>query len=842
MKKNVIKITTGIVVFVISTMIISMLMNQGNTDMTADMQKASFPLVYINSQGEKINGLHGYVGEMQDNFIRDSITPLLDNRQLEIQVDKYNNEITSLSYEVRSVDGERLVEKTEVTGYTEENDVIHATLNIKDLIDPKTEYNLIVLLQTNSGKTIKYYTRIVQAQDYHSSEKIAFVKNFHNKTFDKVLAEELTTYLESNADGDNTTYGKVTIHSSFDQITWGSLAVKKETEPEIKLLELEEETASIELSYLVSIGSGNEKEVYRIREYYRLRYGTERIFLLDFERTMDQIFSKKSSDFVNNKIILGITNSNTQMLESADGNVLAFVQENKLFSYNITDQKFSFLFGFYDDENMDTRSLYDDHQVKILTIEETGNVRFLVYGYMNRGNHEGEVGVQVNYYDSAANTTEEEIFIPYDKSFSLLNVEMNQLSYVNKSDVFYMILEGNLYSVNLMDKSYEVIAKNLDIGNFKVSDSNRMVVWQEGTDHFHCKKMIMMNLNSKNKVEIASGGNESLMPLGFMVEDLIYGIAYDTDILKDHSGSILFPMYTLQIQNEKNEILERYIQNGIYITSAQIKDNQINLKRVTKNENALSYTNIADDQIMNNEAADPGRNVIEVVATNDLEKIVQIELKNTIEYKKIKFLTPKQVIFEGGRTISMALESTGQSRYYVYGQNGIENVFIDPGDALTLADEISGAVVNDKGAYIWKVGTRKVKNQIMKIEAATVTEEKNSVAVCLDSILKFEGVSKNSEMLLAQGETVQSILAKNLEDAEVLELSGCTLDSVLYYLDKEIPVMAMLTDGNAVLIVGYNELNTVIMDPNTGTIYKKGMNDSKLWFEENGNRFITYSK
>ena len=121
MKKNVIKITTGIVVFVISTLIISMLMNQGNTDMTADMQKASFPLVYINSQGEKINGLHGYVGEMQDNFIRDSITPLLDNRQLEIQVDKYNNEITSLSYEVRSVDGERLVEKTEVTGYTEEN-------------------------------------------------------------------------------------------------------------------------------------------------------------------------------------------------------------------------------------------------------------------------------------------------------------------------------------------------------------------------------------------------------------------------------------------------------------------------------------------------------------------------------------------------------------------------------------------------------------------------------------------------------------------------------------------------------------------------------------------------
>ena len=55
-------------------------------------------------------------------------------------------------------------------------------------------------------------------------------------------------------------------------------------------------------------------------------------------------------------------------------------------------------------------------------------------------------------------------------------------------------------------------------------------------------------------------------------------------------------------------------------------------------------------------------------------------------------------------------------------------------------------------------------------------------------------------------------------------------------------MLATLNDGNAVLIVGFNELNVVIMDPLTGIVEKKGMNDSKQMFEENGNRFITYIK
>ena len=53
-------------------------------------------------------------------------------------------------------------------------------------------------------------------------------------------------------------------------------------------------------------------------------------------------------------------------------------------------------------------------------------------------------------------------------------------------------------------------------------------------------------------------------------------------------------------------------------------------------------------------------------------------------------------------------------------------------------------------------------------------------------------------------------------------------------------MLVMLREGGAVLLVGFNEKNTVVMNPETGTVYKVGMNDSREWFEKNGNCFITY--
>ena len=808
-------------------------------------RSATYPVVSVNYGGFQINKMHGYRDVMEVDQMRECITPLAAGRKMQLTIDTYGNRIGGLRFEVRSVDGSRLIENTEMEGYEQSGDEIRVSFGIKDLIENNQEYLFVLVLTTGAGKEIRYYTRIVNPEEYYVADKLEYVRDFSNKTFDKEAAKSLTKYLESNAEGDNTTFGRVTIHSSFHQVTWGDLDITRISNPEITIKDLGAETGNFVMEYYVSMPYGSETNYYRVKEYYRIRHTADRIYLLDYERTMNQIFNEKGNAYANNKILLGIVGEEPILRESDGGNAAVFVSGNRLFSYNIVDNKLALLFGFYDGENMDARTLYDCHKFKILNVDEGGNVIFLVYGYMNRGRHEGQVGISIYYYDSTVNTVEEMAYIPCSHSQAILMKEVDQLSYINRNGKLYLLWDDQIYAVDVVKHSSEIVVENLTEENFKVSDSNRMVVWQNragtGKDEETAayEELILMNLISGAQKTIQAGTRERIIPIGFMGEDLIYGIAREDDIQKDYAGNEVIPMYLVRIANESSGVLMEYRQENVYVLSGTVEGNQIILKRLQKTEDG-TFTEIADDQIMNAESAQESKNTIEVAAVDKYEKLTQIALKSKIDVSTLLHLTPKEVLFEGGRNISLPEVSVPLDRYYVYGKYGIETVCTNEGRAVKLADGISGTVTAQDGSYIWQKGNRSLRNQIMAIQGESISEGRDSLAVCLDTILAYEGVVRNSQYMLRRGDSVLDILKESLEDARVLDLTGCTLDAVLYYVNRDIPVLAMMQDGTAVLIVGFNEKNTVVMNPEIGNVYKVGMNDSTEWFEQNGNHFITY--
>ena len=845
MRKSIIKSTIVVIVFFAALFIIGNVMNKGNADMTTEMEAATYPVVSVNYGGFKINKMQGYRDVMEVDQMRECITPLAAGRKMQLTIDTYGNRIGGLRFEVRSVDGSRLIENTEMEGYEQSGDEIRVSFGIKDLIENNQEYLFVLVLTTGAGKEIRYYTRIVNPEEYYVADKLEYVRDFSNKTFDKEAAKSLTKYLESNAEGDNTTFGRVTIHSSFHQVTWGDLDITRISNPEITIKDLGAETGNFVMEYYVSMPYGSETNYYRVKEYYRIRHTADRIYLLDYERTMNQIFNEKGNAYANNKILLGIVGEEPILRESDGGNAAVFVSGNRLFSYNIVDNKLALLFGFYDGENMDARTLYDGHKIKILNVDEGGNVIFLVYGYMNRGRHEGQVGISVYYYDSTVNTVEEMAYIPCSHSQAILMKEVDQLSYINRNGKLYLLWDDQIYAVDVVKHSSEIVVENLTEENFKVSDSNRMVVWQNragtGKDEETAayEELILMNLISGAQKTIQAGTRERIIPIGFMGEDLIYGIAREDDIQKDYAGNEVIPMYLVRIANESSGVLMEYRQENVYVLSGTVEGNQIILKRLQKTEDG-TFTEIADDQIMNAESAQESKNTIEVAAVDKYEKLTQIALKSKIDVSTLLHLTPKEVLFEGGRNISLPEVSVPLDRYYVYGKYGIETVCTNEGRAVKLADGISGTVTAQDGSYIWQKGNRSLRNQIMAIQGESISEGRDSLAVCLDTILAYEGVVRNSQYMLRRGDSVLDILKESLEDARVLDLTGCTLDAVLYYVNRDIPVLAMMQDGTAVLIVGFNEKNTVVMNPEIGNVYKVGMNDSTEWFEQNGNHFITY--
>jgi len=839
MMKTVLKSCVFVLVFLLSLVVVGKIMNRGHDNLTMEMAPAAFPVVTLQMDGVEYNRLFGYAQAMDVTFQRDTVTVLGEGRNTGFVVETYGQEVSGISIEVRSTDGSRLIENTPVTEYQVGRDQISGTLALKDLIERDTEYSLAILLELEDDREIYYYTRVIWSDDLHGAEKLNYCIDFHQRLYDREAAAELTKYLETNARlEDNSSFHKVNIHSSFQQITWGDLNVTEAAKPAVQLKDIASQTASILIDYIVYTTEGENTTYYTVQEYFRIRYTPDRMYLLDYERTMEQIPDVEHL-CANDKILLGITGTEVSMLESEDGNCIVFESANRLYSYNVTTNELTELFCFYNAENGDVRTLHSEHAIRILDVDEGGNVQFAVYGYMNRGRHEGEVGIALYTYNAEQKTIEELVYIPYDRTYSVLAAEMEQLLYLNREQKLYLALNSAVYVVDLTERIYQRLMEVTHDASLQISENHKIALWPEGEDIYSSTAMNIRNLGTDSTNIISAAPGEAIRPLGFMDEDVIYGIAYAADIVEDSRGNILFPMYKVCICNSSGKLLKLYSQENVYVTDCRVEGNQITLERVKRLESG-GYQEIEADQIMNSTEAVEGKNTVVTVNIDRYERYVQIQTRKTIDAKTLKVLTPKEVVYEGRRMLQLPESRT--DRYYVYGHYGVSRIFSQPSGAVQLAYDSAGIVLNESGERIWLRGNRASQNQIRAIKETQATEERSTLAVCLDTMLAYEGISRNTQNFLSRGEKPLKILADNLEDAEVLDLSGCSLDAVLYYVNRDIPVLVLMEDGSALLLVGFNELNTIVMNPETGTIRRMGMNDSRELFEQNGNQFITYIK
>ncbi len=835
MKKLLIKSGVFMLTFVLTMVIAGKFMNRGNHDMTMKMGTATLPVVTF-LQGEiPVNELHGHTVRMNEESMASNIVQLGENREVSFQINRFDRHLAEVALEVRSHDGARLIEKIEVADFEENEEYIRVDTALKDLLEAEKEYALVVVLTEEEGRESYYYTRCIWGAELKAAEKVSFVKDFHETTFDKAAAVELKKYLESNAEGDNTTLHRVNIHSSFHQVTWGDLTVTPVTEPVIDILELGRDTGSFELKSMVSAEEGKNINYYMVKEYYRIRYTPSRIYMLDFDRTMTQLPDIEGDIYGNDKIMLGISGSNVQLQESEDGNFLAFEAAGRLAAYNVKANKISLLYSFYDKENWDVRTLYDAHDIKIFDVDEYGNVKFAVYGYFNRGKHEGKTGVSVYFYDSAMNTIEEMVHLPYDKSWQALLCDVEKLCFLNRNGKFYVYLDQGVHVVDLETMEMQKLADMQTDDSLYTSEDHKIVLWNQAD------ALQIMNLETEAQFKIPVKSGERMQAMGFMGSDVIYGVVRESEIIDDASGRDVLPMYKVVISDASGSILKEYEEENIYTLSVDVVDNQITLNRIKRTEEG-AFAETVPEHIVNNEELTIGKNKVVTAAIDVYETITQIQVKKTIDEGSLQILTPKEVIFEGNREVEAEEKEEKAKLYYVYNQHGVDEIYFDPAAAIRLAYETSGRVVDETGKTVWFKGNRVTRNQIMAITEPEQVDVRDSLAVCLDTILKFEGITAQSASMIEEGKDALSILKEHLTGAQTADLTGCPMDAVLYFTNKDIPVLGILKSGEAVLITGFNEFNIVVFEPASGKLYKKGMNDSAKWFAENGNRFISYFK
>lgn len=841
MKKGIIKILVLLAVFCCAVLGFGQMTNHSNQDLTTEMADATFPLVslYIRDTDgtTAINELRGYTSPMNAVYMRDTITPVNSERILPVQISMYDRKVDGLSYEIRSLDMERLIADSTVENYEEAQGRINADILIQNLLEEGEEYLLILKLLSGED-TIYYYTRIIEEEDCYTSECVNFVLDFHEKTFDKEASGSLATYLEPNASGDNSTLAKTDIHSSLKQVAWADFKGERLTAPTPSIKEINTSYTVVMLDYLVTAtGADGEMEYYNAEEYYRVRYTNDRMYLLNYERNMEQIFRAENLEVYDNYIQLGIRSAEIEFASNEKGNIVSFVQGGELWCYNETSSQLSQVFSFIGNEGIDSRENYREHDIRIISVDETGSVNFVVYGYMNCGIHEGEVGICVYNYDSVANTVEEELFIPSDQSYQVMKADLGQLMYENGQGIFFIMLDGVVYRIDLMSMEVEEYISGLKEGDYAISKTHKYFAWVESESENAAETISFVNLDTEERKEITAGSGELLKPLGFMDDDFVCGAAKKSDIFTDLAGNVTFPMYQVSIlESESLESLKSYEKSGFFVADIEINDYIMYLNRIQFN--GMAYVEAPQDTIMNREG--DSATIVGVHTTVTEEKQTQVQLFLADEMKDVspKILTPREVVLEENKEIVLEQNEEGSS-YYAYARGDVLRVTDDLKEAVSVANAQMGVVIGKKQQYIWKRARKSVQPAI-EVKAGDEDAGGSSIAQCVSAMLEQESINIGVEALIRQGKTPKEILETTMEDVTALDLSGCTLEEILYYINLGTPVFAMKSDAEAVLVTGYDAMNVYLFNPALEAAEKMGLNDAAEMFDGSGNVFFGY--
>ncbi len=495
---------------------------QGEKLQYTAMQAPVLPVVYPQMDGREMAPLFGHMEEQAATANRGSLIVLPQDRRMEIRISEAK-QVESVSYEIRSLDQTHLVERTQVTELQEENGEIWAVLPIQNLMDPETQYQLAVNTMLEDGQSLWYYTRILQTDSAHLEEMLSLAEGFSDKTINYESSQELTMYMETSPEADNGTFGRVTLKNSFDQMTWGTLGVQKAGETQITLKELEGDLANIQLDYWMTRTESDRTELFSITENFTLKWTNQRIYMMDYERTMDELFTGERELYSGKRILLGIQNgSETYGVSSPNLQHTAFVTNRELWAYDSSANENIRVFAFGGADVDDVRANHRDHGVEILEVSDEGNIDFLVYGYMNRGVHEGWTGISYQRYDREKNTLAEQMFIPTYEPSDMLKADLETLCHKGANGNLYFLMDETVYAVDLKSGEYVAVASGLSGDKFAVSLDGSRLAWQDNTYVYDSGILNIMNLDTGERSQIGANGDERYRILGFVGQDCVY--------------------------------------------------------------------------------------------------------------------------------------------------------------------------------------------------------------------------------------------------------------------------------------------------------------------------------
>ena len=806
---------------------------------TAEMSEAELPTIELYSDGVTVNKLYGYTSAIDSFSIRENLVPVEKDQTVVLFIDENKTDVRKLHYEVFDVNSREEIAEGTINAFDKEEEKKKARIKVEKQMESGKEYAVEVMLVDSESRRIYYYFRMKFYENSEFAEKVEFIQNISSWTLEKNHTA-IIPFLESTYRGEGSSYAHVDIKDSFYMVCWGNLNPKRLTEPVLTISEIYSNIAVATLDYMVELVTDSGTERYYVKEKFRVIVSGTSKHLLNYERTMEAVFDESLASLSQNQLKLGVTgDTSMELLTNSDASQLAFVRNKELWHYNMAENTLSKVFSFRKENEAEEGLSCDQYDVRILKLYDGGDISFMVYGYMGKGEYEGKTGILLYRYFRGEERIEEQLYLPVGESYQKIKEELGGFSYMNDYDVFFFMVYNTMYSYNLITKALTVISDNAVASSVAFFHDSGYVAWQEEG----YTEVKLLRLESGEKKLLTAKEGEFIRVLGKINDNIICGYGLLSDCMMMGDGSLLYPAYEVKIVNVGLEEKKSYQKEGYYVADAEITTNSIRLLRVEKNSHGI-YEEAEDDYILNSMEVKKRPVTLDKRITEMMLAEYYIDLPSTYAMKEIPIPeeVPYTLISEDTTVRISALENEAEE-YMVYSFGSIVSIGESAAVAVQLADRanVVGTVTNEDGIVIWERGVKYASSYLKELAGNST---KNSGLTSRQEAVRMMAAYLNSESDVTgfgDGHRVKEFLEKETGH-RMISLTGVTLDEVLYFVFRGAPVYAMKGRTEAVLITGYNASSVTLYEPSTGKYKIYSLREAEEMFEDAGNIFLSYIK
>ena len=796
-------------------------------------EEKSLPVIYVMAGGSRINRMHGYTQPLQCGYLRETITPVEDSLALNLVVDEQDLAVAGMKYRLYDDSGDKLIQEGSAGDMKEQNGLEQVRLTFSQGLSTNTEYNLCLELTCGSGdsaSSVYYYTRLRYGSQLQVSEKLQFVLDFNEAAFNKDRMNEVGTYL-SGGDAGTSDYSRVTINSTSDAVTFGQLAPVRTSDLQVDLKEINTEYGTFTLSYKIESVVDGDTADYDVTEYYRIRYVDGSASLVDFERDMSEDPDFSAAAVTEGKMRLGLGDGSGTRLGNygMDSQSYTFLQDNRrLWLYDSTSRVLTQVYC----RDTDCAAQADQEAgIRVVRADPaSGDLYFLVYGYMTEGDLAGRQGILIYHFEHESDRLEQMMFIPFDKGFAQLQDSVGAVSYMNGDGMLYLLLEDGIYQIDPEQWRMKTAWEGIDSTDCFGSDSGLVVMPQssdKGTD------LRVIDLNSGSEKTI-SGDGDTLVPYGFLGENIVYGRVSSKDGT-GAQGSARRIVRTLYITDKDGKVLKEYTPQDGFIADADIEGNTVrmSLVKAAADGDYTEYQTAGSDFIIYNPPVD--EDTVHMTVATDAVRGSQfyMQLNDTKSYVPVSQQSRKM---DPGYDITRTYQAPQEipSCYYVFAKGRLDADFQTAADAIAYADDNSGTVMTSSRKIIWqKDGSAYYWD--LDLEGAALSGSGGVTGTILDTAASYEGWTLKSwtgakSLLQAMQQAVP---------AQTIDLTGLSLDDVLQFVYRGRIVVAK-TGSSYLMITAYGTDSLKTIDPASGKIQTVSRSQAQETFKNAGSVYYSY--